>query len=102
MNWTAHSNFREVTPGAVLALMVTTQLPGETVPELAVGDTIAFHLALGPAGRGTVVSVVQGGCDFTFDDRTWRMTPRRADEFGSGTATPLAFSEWVVREALNQ
>ncbi|MFC2248755.1 hypothetical protein ACETRX_03940 [Labrys portucalensis] len=102
MDWTAQTNFRVIEPGTVLALMVTMQISGEPEPQLSEGDTITFQLALAPGGRGTVLSANQSGCDFTLNGVTWRITPRRADELGSGIATGLQFRDWIVRQRIGE
>lgn len=100
MNWTAFSNSMEITSGAVVAYEVSALAPRDQEPVFSVGDTIAFRLALGAAGSGTVVSVNQAHCDFAFDGTTWRMSPRRNGEVGGDPEAAPQFSEWVIRERL--
>lgn len=101
MNWTAFSNSMEITSGAVVAFEASALAPSDQESVFTVGDMIAFRLALGPAGSGTVVSVDQSNCDFAFDGATWRMSPRRDDESGGDPEAGTEFREWVVREGVS-
>lgn len=83
-----------------MAYEVSATAPRDQEPVFSVGDTIAFRLALGPAGSGTVVSVNQAVCDFAFDGDTWRMSAKRDDETGGDPEAAPQFSEWVIRERL--
>ena len=102
MNYTAFSHSMKITSGAVVAFEARALGPSDQELVFKVGDAIAFRLALGPAGSGTVVSIDQADCDFAFDGDTWRMSPKREGDAGGDSEAGIEFREWIVRERVGE